>query len=195
MGLKLAVFISGRGSNLQSLIDACADENFPASITLVLSNRPNAYGLERAKKAGLQTAVIDHKDFETREAFEQALLDELSGHDIDLICLAGFMRVLTPHFITPWQGRLINIHPSLLPKHKGLNTHQRAIDAGDTQSGCTIHHVVPDIDSGEIIVQKSVAILENDTADTLAARVLEQEHLAYPEAVKILALERLKPSS
>ena len=189
--IKLAVFISGGGTNLQALIDACAREDYPAEIAVVISNVPSAYGLERAKKAGILTATIDHKDFNDRETFEDTLLVELAGYDVDLVCLAGFMRILTPRFIEPWTGRMLNIHPSLLPKYKGLNTHARAIEAGDSESGCTIHHVVPDVDSGEIIVQKTVPIKEGDTPDILAARILEQEHIAYPEAVERLAKQIL----
>lgn len=186
--LKLAVLISGRGSNLQALIDACARDDFPATIETVISNIPDVFGLQRAKDAGLHTTTINHKNFNNRKEFEQALIDHITPHNVDLVCLAGFMRILSPHFINHYgQGRLINIHPSLLPKHKGLNTHQRALDAGDTEAGCTVHHVVPDVDSGEIIVQKSVPIKTGDTADTLAARILEQEHIAYPQAVLALA--------
>ncbi|HRK96934.1 MAG TPA: phosphoribosylglycinamide formyltransferase [Alphaproteobacteria bacterium] len=185
--IGLAVLISGRGSNLQSLIDACRLPDFPAEIKVVVCNKPEAYGIERAKQAGLPCVVISHKDFSSREAFEQAMLNALSDYDIDLICQAGFMRILTPHFITPWAGRLINIHPSLLPKFKGLHTHERAIEAGETEAGCTIHYVTEGVDEGEIILQRRVPILEHDTPDDLAARVLEQEHIAYPEAIRLLA--------
>lgn len=190
--LNIAVFVSGRGSNLQALIDACAQDDFPAQISVVLSNRPDAFGLERAQKAKIKTEVVDHKVYSGREAFEDALQETLTGYDVDLICLAGFMRILTPHFIDQWPEKIINIHPSLLPKHKGLDTHQRAIEAGDAESGCSVHYVVPEMDSGPIIVQRSVPILPEDTPDTLAARVLEQEHTAYPEAVKIIAENTLK---
>lgn len=188
--LNLAVFISGRGSNLQSLIDACKDPSFPAQISFVLSNVPGVQGLERAQKAGIPTEVINHKDYSTREAFEDDLLDVLGKYKVDLICLAGFMRVLTPHFITPWQDRIINIHPSLLPEYKGLHTHERVLADGKPEHGCTVHFVVPDMDAGPIIVQRRVKVLPSDTPDILAARVLEQEHIAYPEAVKIIAKAR-----
>ncbi len=185
--INLAVFISGRGSNLQSILDACAADNFPAQVGVVISNRADAFGLERAKKAGIATHVVNHKDFDTRAAFEEELLRVLSAHDIDLICLAGFMRILTPVFTSQWDGRFINIHPSLLPDYKGLNTHARVLEDGRNESGCTVHYVVPELDSGPIILQKRVAVLDGDTPDTLAARVLEQEHIAYPEAIKIVA--------
>lgn len=185
--LKLAIFISGRGSNMKSLVDACRNSEIPAEVSVVVSNVPDAPGLDYASAQGLYTAVVDHKKYDAREAFEDALIAELSEHEIDLVCLAGFMRVLTPHFLARLNVPIINIHPSLLPKYKGLNTHQRAIDAGDTIAGCSVHYVVPDIDSGEILVQKTVAVKPDDTAVTLAERVLEQEHIAYPEAVKIIA--------
>ena len=185
--IGLAVLISGRGSNLQSLIDACASDDFPAEIKLVICNIPGVYGIERAEKAGIPVAVIPHKEFPSRETFEQAMLDEIAKYPVDLVCQAGFMRIVTPTFIEPWRGRLINIHPSLLPKFKGLHTHERAIEAGETEAGCTIHYVNEGVDEGEIILQKSVPILPGDTPDALAARVLEKEHIAYPEAVQILA--------
>lgn len=188
--LNLAVFISGRGSNLQSIIDACQDPDFPARVSLVLSNKSDAYGLERARKVGIPTVVILHKDYPTREAFEDAMLAELAGHPVDLICLAGFMRILTPHFINRWPDKIINIHPSLLPDYKGLNTHERALADGKKEAGCTIHYVVPEMDSGPIIMQKRVPILTGDTPEILAARVLEQEHIAYPEVIRKLANKR-----
>jgi phosphoribosylglycinamide formyltransferase-1 len=188
--IRLAVLISGRGSNLQSLIDACAEADFPARIAVVLSNKADAYGLERAKQAGIPAVTVSHKDFGTRGDFEDALLTTLAPYNADLVCLAGFMRVLTPRFIAPWAGRLLNIHPSLLPAYKGLHTHERAIESGDTESGCTVHLVTPELDDGPIIVQKRVSILPGDTPDTLAARVLEQEHTAYPEAVRIMASDK-----
>lgn len=189
--IQLAVLISGRGSNLQSLIDACAVADFPASIAVVISNKADAYGLVRAQNAGIPTHVISHKDYADRESFERAMLDCLAHYPIDLICQAGFMRILTSTFISPWRGRLINIHPSLLPKFKGLHTHERALEAGESEAGCTIHFVNEGVDEGEIILQRSVPIISGDTPDLLAARVLEQEHIAYPEAVRRLARDIL----
>lgn len=186
--LNLAVLISGRGSNLQSILEACQDPAFPAQVKLVISNKADAYGLVRAEKMGIPTGVIAHKDFSSREEFEHALITAIeTAGPIDLVCLAGFMRVLTPLFIARWENRLINIHPSLLPAYKGLHTHERAIAAGEKIAGCTIHFVTSGVDEGPIILQKSVPVLPNDTPDSLAERVLEQEHLAYPEAISLLA--------
>ena len=193
--VKTAVLVSGRGSNLQSLIDACADKNFPAEINIVISNKADVYALERAKLAGLPTLVIDHKNFATREEFESALHDELIKAGTELVCLAGFMRVLTASFVTKWAEHILNIHPSLLPKYKGLHTHERALETGDKESGCTIHFVTPELDDGEIIVQKAVPILAGDTAEILAARVLEAEHVAYPEGLRLIASKILKSHS
>lgn len=186
--LNLAVLISGRGSNLQSILEACDSPSFPAQVRIVLSNKPEAYGLVRAEKKGVPTAVLSHNDFPSREDFERALIATLdSAGPIDLVCLAGFMRVLTPLFVSRWEGRLINIHPSLLPAYKGLHTHERALAAGEKTAGCTIHFVTSGVDEGPIILQKSVPILPEDTPESLAGRVLEQEHLAYPEAISFLA--------
>ncbi len=184
MKKRVAVLISGRGSNLQSLIDAAKDADYPAELALVLSNKADAYGLTRAEAAGIATEVISHKDYDGREAFDAAMQEILIKYDIDLVCLAGFMRLLTPAFVQAWEGKMLNIHPSLLPKHKGLDTHQRAIDASDTEAGCTVHYVIPEMDAGPIIAQSAVPVLPNDTAETLGARVLEQEHLLYPQALK-----------
>ncbi len=185
--LKLAVFISGRGSNMLSILKACQAPDFPAQISLVLSNNPNAQGLISARDAGIATEIVNHKDFDTREDFEDEISDRLENYDIDLIVLAGFMRILTASFTDKWMDRIINIHPSLLPDYKGLNTHERAINDSKTEAGCTVHFVNEELDSGAIILQKRVPILKGDTADTLSARVLEQEHKAYPEAIKMLA--------
>jgi len=185
--LKLAIFISGRGSNMDSLIAACEAPDFPAEVILVLSNRPDAGGLAKAKAKNIPTEIVDHKNYESREAFEAVILESLKGHDFDVICLAGFMRLLSASFTEKFEGRLINIHPSLLPKHKGLNTHERAIQGNESEAGCTVHYVSPEMDSGEIIVQRTVPILSNDTPEILAKRVLSEEHIAYPEAIKILA--------
>ncbi len=185
--LKLAIFISGRGSNMRSIMKACEDENFPAKIELVLSNRPDAKGLDFAKKNNVPTEIVDHKRYNTRKDFEDEILKRLNKYDIDLIVLAGFMRILTPNFVEKYPDKIINIHPSLLPDYKGLNTHERAIEDGKKHAGCTVHFVVPDLDSGPIILQKRVPILENDTPDTLSKRVLEQEHIIYPKAIKLIA--------
>ncbi len=183
---RIAVLISGRGSNLQALIDAANDPGFPAEIGLVISNRPKAAGLERAAKAGISQETIDHKDFETREDFEAALNDALKIAKIDFICLAGFMRRLTDGFASDWRGRLINIHPSLLPAFKGLHVHERMIEAGVKLAGCTVHFVSSEVDAGPIIGQAAVPVLPGDDADMLAARILEQEHKLYPACLKLL---------
>lgn len=184
--LKLAVLISGRGSNLNALILACRDPSFPAEICLVLSSRPGAEGLEYAREADLPAVTVDHKAYPDRRSFEEAMQKEIVKSGAELVVLAGFMRVLTSDFVQKWPGRMINIHPSLLPDYKGLHTHARALADGKKEAGCTVHYVVPEMDSGPIIVQRRVAIRPGDTAETLAARVLEQEHLAYPEAVRIV---------
>lgn len=190
--IKLAVLISGSGSNLQALIDACAAADYPAEIAVVISNRPGAYGLERAQKAGIDALIVDHKGFEGRVAFDSALLETLKPYGVDLICLAGFMRILTPEFIGQWENRILNTHPALLPKHGGkgmygAHVHAAVLKAGDTQSGVSIHYVIPAVDQGEVIVQRSVEVSYCDTIETLAERVLEQEHIAYPIAVRIVA--------
>lgn len=182
--LRLAILISGRGSNMEAILDAAQDPAYPAKPVLVLSNRPDAKGLETAARAGIPTAAIDHKTYgKDREAFERAMHEQLTEAGVEIIALAGFMRVLTPWFVNKWQGRMVNIHPSLLPKYKGLDTHQRALDAGDTEAGCTVHWVSPGVDDGEIIQQASLPILPGDTADSLAARLLPVEHQLYPEAL------------
>jgi formyltetrahydrofolate-dependent phosphoribosylglycinamide formyltransferase len=182
--LKLAILISGRGSNMEAILEAARDPAYPAQPVLVLSNRPDAKGLETATAAGIATAAIDHKTYgKDREAFERAMHEQLTEAGVEIIALAGFMRVLTPWFVNKWQGRMVNIHPSLLPKYKGLDTHQRALDAGDTEAGCTVHWVSPGVDDGEIIQQASLPILPGDTADSLAARLLPVEHQLYPEAL------------
>lgn len=185
--LRLGVLISGRGSNLQALIDACATVGFPARIALVLSNKPDAAGLNRAQVAGIPTAIVNHRDFPDRESFERAVDAKLQESGVELLCLAGFMRVLTAWFVTRWQGRLINIHPSLLPAFPGVDTHARALAAGVRFSGCTVHYVVPDVDAGPIILQAAVPVLAADMPDSLAARILEAEHRAYPFAVRLIA--------
>jgi len=190
--LKVAVLISGRGSNLQALLDACADPAFPVEIALVISNIADAYGLERAKKAGVATQVIPHKGFPSREAFDAALDEAIRASGAELVCLAGFMRLLTKGFSEAWAGRMINIHPSLLPSFKGLHTHQRAIEAGVKLHGCSVHFVTPDLDDGPLIAQAAVPVLPADTEDSLAQRVLACEHQLYPMALRLIAEGRCK---
>lgn len=186
--VRTAVLISGRGSNMVSLIEAARPADFPAEIVLVAANLPDAGGLERARAAGIRTASVDHRPFgKDREAFERALDEVLRVEQIELVVLAGFMRVLTPWFVTRWQGRLLNIHPSLLPDFRGTHTHARALEAGVSEHGCTVHFVVPELDAGPIISQAKVPVLPGDDEATLAARVLEQEHKLYPEALRLVA--------
>jgi phosphoribosylglycinamide formyltransferase 1 len=192
---KLAVLVSGRGSNLQSLIDACAEPDYPAEIALVISNVPDVLGLKRAEDAGIRTKVVNHKDYPDRETFEIALTETINAVKPDLVCLAGFMRILTDKFVSRWLNRLINIHPSLLPAFRGLHTHERVLEAGVRFGGCTIHYVRPAMDDGPIIVQAAVPVLPDDDADTLAARVLEQEHKIYPLAVRLIAEGRVRVAS
>ena len=185
---RVAVLISGRGSNMVALIDAAKAPDYPAEIVLVVSNEPDAQGLARARDAGISTAVINHRPYgQDREAFERALDAKLAASRVDLVCLAGFMRLLTPWFVTRWSGRLLNIHPALLPQFKGLHTHRRAIEAGVERHGATVHFVVPEMDAGPIIAQESVPVLKGDTEETLAERVLEVEHRIYPQALRLVA--------
>jgi len=188
---RVAILISGRGSNMVSLIEAARAPDFPAEIALVLSNRPDAAGLELAKAAGIATLAIDHKAFPDRESFDRALDAALTSHDIAFICLAGFMRVLTDGFVERWSGKMINIHPSLLPLYRGTKTHRRALADGVLVHGCTVHFVVPELDAGPIIAQAAVPVLPDDTADTLTARILRQEHRLYPTVVRWFAEGRL----
>lgn len=182
---KTAILISGRGSNMMSLLNAAAkDPNFPAEFVLVVSNDPSAKGLTYAKLQGIQTACIDHKTFNSREAFENALHTVLVNHDIQFICLAGFMRILTAGFIDQWYGRMLNIHPALLPSYPGLHTHKRALYDGVKIHGCTVHFVTAEVDRGAIVAQAAVPVLDHETPESLAARVLEQEHKIYPMALK-----------
>lgn len=190
--LRLAVLISGRGSNMERLLEAAAAPDFPAKACLVLSNKPDAEGLQTAAARGVPTTAVSHKDYETREAFERAMDEALRAHQIDIIALAGFMRVLTPWFVKRWQRRMINIHPSLLPKYPGLNTHARALEAGDSEAGCSVHWVSEGVDEGDVIAQARVPIRPDDTPETLAARVLVEEHRLYPDALK-LACEQVRP--
>ncbi len=190
--IKLAVLISGRGSNLQSLIEACADESFPARIVQVISNVPGVAGLARAEAAGIPAAVVDHKGFEDRQSFEAGLSEVLEKSGPDLICLAGFTRLLTDGFINPWRDRLVNIHPSLLPVFKGAHVHEQVVESGARFSGCTVHFVRQDMDDGPIIIQAVVPVHGDDDADALAARILAQEHRIYPWAVRLFAEKRLR---
>lgn len=190
--VKTAVLISGRGSNLQALIDAAAAPAFPAEIVTVISNRPGALGLERATQAGIAAQTIDHKAFADRAAFETALTAALEAAGAELVCLAGFMRLLTEGFIERWRDRLINIHPSLLPLFPGLDTHARALDSGAKLHGCTVHFVRAEMDSGPIIGQAAVPVLDDDDPDRLAARVLTAEHLLYPSCLSLVASGRTR---
>lgn len=190
--LPVVVLISGGGSNLQALIDAQLAGTLPIEIRAVISNRANAFGLQRAERAGLTTRVLGHRDFATREAYDAALLALIDGFAPGLVVLAGFMRILTPVFVARFQGRLLNIHPSLLPKFPGLHTHQRAIDDGETEHGASVHFVTDELDGGPVVLQARVPVLPGDDAETLAARVLEQEHCIYPLAVRWFADGRLR---
>ena len=185
--VKTAVLISGRGSNMVSLVKASQHQDYPANISLVISNIPNAPGLAKARDLGIMTMTVSHKDFPNRKKFETALHAVLKQANIELICCAGFMRVLTPWFVKQWDRRILNIHPSLLPKYKGLNTHQRALDAGDTKHGCTVHYVTAELDGGETIMQHSIEVEADDTAISLAAKLLPYELSLYPKALAKVA--------
>lgn len=188
-----AILISGRGSNMAALLAAAADPSYPARIVLALSNRPDAAGLDRAREAGIPTAVVDHRAFNgDRAAFEAAVTARLEAAGVELVALAGFLRVLTEGFVARWQDRLVNIHPSLLPSFKGLDTHARALAAGVKLHGCTVHLVRAGVDEGPILAQAAVPVLDDDTEATLAARVLEQEHRIYPPALAALAAGRVR---
>jgi phosphoribosylglycinamide formyltransferase 1 len=189
---RVAVLISGRGSNMVRLIEAAADPAYPAEIALVASNNPQAAGLVLAADKGIRTFAVSHKNYADRESFDRVIHDRLVEAGIELVALAGFMRVLSPWFCRTWEGRLINIHPSLLPKFKGVDTHRRAIEAGEAQHGCTVHFVTPELDDGPIILQAEVPITPGDTADELARRVLVEEHRIYPLALAMAAI-RLNP--
>jgi phosphoribosylglycinamide formyltransferase-1 len=190
---RVAVLISGRGSNMASLIEAAKAADYPAEIALVISNRPDAAGLELARKAGVPTAVVDHRPHgKDRAAFERVLQHALDEHGIEFICLGGFMRLFTSDFVLHWQGRMLNIHPALLPSFPGLDPHGQALRAGVKISGATVHFVIPETDAGPIIAQAAVPVREDDTADTLAARVLAVEHRIYPLALKLVAQGRVQ---
>lgn len=182
---SLAVLISGRGSNMMAIAAACERGELPAHIGLVLSNRPDAKGLEHAQAKGLTTDVVDHKAFASRELFDQALHDRLCKAQPRWIVLAGFMRILTAEFVNQWEGKILNIHPSLLPKHPGLDTHRKAIESGDTEAGASVHIVTPELDAGPVIAQVRVPVLNGDTADSLGERVLAKEHQLFIDALKI----------
>jgi phosphoribosylglycinamide formyltransferase-1 len=181
--VRLGILISGRGSNMEALLAAAADPEFPAEPVVVISNRPDAAGLATAAAAGVETVALDHRSFADRASFERALDAELGKAGVELIALAGFMRVLTAGFVARWEGRILNIHPSLLPLYPGLDTHARALAAGDREAGCTVHIVTADLDSGPILGQARVPVLPGDTPETLAARVLAAEHRLYPAAL------------
>jgi phosphoribosylglycinamide formyltransferase-1 len=184
---RIGVLISGRGSNMKALVEACRDPAYPAEISCVVSNRPDAGGLVYARSQGIPAHVVDHKNFASREAFDAALNDYLQGQQLDLICCAGFMRIMSPVLIGPWAGRMLNIHPSLLPAYRGLHTHARAIADGAKFAGCSVHFVTEELDGGPVIAQASVAVMPDDTADTLQQRVLQVEHPLYVKALALVA--------
>jgi len=189
--LPLVVLISGSGSNLQAIIDG-ASRDLPVDIRAVVSNRADAYGLERAGQAGIETRVLDHRKFPDRESYDRSLADLVESFEPALVVLAGFMRILTPEFVRRFQGRMINIHPSLLPRYRGLHTHQRALDAGDSMHGASVHFVTEELDGGPVVLQARVPVLSGDDADTLAARVLKKEHIIYPTVVRWIAEGKIR---
>ena len=189
---NIAVLISGQGNNLQAIIDACQTQQIPAEIVCVISNKANAFGLIRAKSAGIFSRVFLRNNFESNLAMDQSIADELDKFDVDLIVLAGYMKILTPEFIQRFEGKIINIHPSLLPKYPGLNTYQRALDSGDREHGTTVHFVNEEVDNGAIILQAKVPIFDNDTVEVIEARTREQEYRIYPIVVKWFVENRLK---
>lgn len=189
--MKVVVLISGSGSNLQALIDGQQDGSLPIDIAAVISNRPDVKGLERARNAGIRAELLDHKNFDSRDTFDAALMNLIDSFDAELVVLAGFMRILTSEFTQHYLGRMLNIHPSLLPKYQGLNTHQRALDAGDSEHGVSVHFVTAELDGGPVAIQAMVPVIEGDDAASLAKRVQVQEHVIYPMAVKWFAEKRL----
>jgi len=191
MNSRIVVLISGGGTNLQAIIDACKFDEYPGEVVGVISNKADVYGLTRAEEANIEAKVLSHKSFSSREAYDLALIELIDGFQADLVVLAGFMRILTPAFVQKYHGKLLNIHPSLLPKYQGLHTHQRAIDAGDTEHGVSVHFVTEELDGGPVILQAKVPVFEGDNADDLAARVHEQEHRIYPLVVKWFCQQRL----
>lgn len=184
---RVAILISGRGSNMSALIEAARAPDYPAEIVGVFSNKASAPGLEFARANGIETASLSHKDFASREQFDQEVEKILEGWSTEFVCLAGYMRIFSVPFAVRWTGRMLNIHPSLLPKFKGLHPQQQALDAGESESGCTVHWVTPELDAGPTILQRHVPILPGDDAETLAQRILVEEHKAYPEALAMLA--------
>ncbi|MDX1949208.1 MAG: phosphoribosylglycinamide formyltransferase [Rickettsiales bacterium] len=185
--LRTAVLISGNGGNLQALLDASRnDESFPAEISLVISNKPDAFGIVRAERAGIKTSIINHKNFKTRDGFDHEIHSQLIQNKIEIVCLAGFMRILTADFVNKWEGRMLNIHPSLLPSFKGGSAVKDALDFGVKVTGCSVHLVTPEIDSGEIIMQKAVEVSDEETEESLSEKIHKAEHQIYPQALKIL---------
>ena len=184
--IRIAILFSGRGSNMQTLANHIAQPEVNAEFTVAITNRPQAGGIDICKQLGVACHIIDHETFDARAAFDAALDDILRAAKVDLICCAGFMRLLTADFVNGWPDRLLNIHPSLLPKYKGLHTHKRALEAGDKEHGCTVHYMRPEMDDGPIIVQKKVPVRDDDTPDSLTRRVIEQEHIAYAEALDVV---------
>ena len=188
---RIVVLVSGNGSNLQAIIDASKKNDFPAEVVAVISNKPDAYGLQRASEAGIPTHSIEHSNYADRETYDQELMQTIDSHQPDLIVLAGFMRILTDDFVNHYAQRMLNIHPSLLPKYKGLNTHQHVLDAGEKSHGASVHFVTPTLDDGPIIFQSAIDVLPGDTAESLAARVHQVEHQIYPQAIRWFAESRL----
>lgn len=189
--LRLVVLLSGNGSNLQAIIDSIENQALPAQIVAVISNKADAYGLQRASQAGIPAEVLVHTDFAERKLYDQALQQRIDHYQPDLVILAGFMRILSDDFVEHYAGRMMNIHPSLLPAYKGLNTHQRVLDAGEKEHGCSVHFVTPALDDGPVILQAKVEVKASDTAETLAERVHKEEHRIYPEAIRLFAENKL----
>lgn len=192
--LRIVVLISGNGSNLQALLDTAAQPGYRGKVVSVISNKPDAYGLERAAKADVETAVVDHTEYSNRDSYDAALIEKIDSFQPNLVVLAGFMRILTDEFVRHYRGRLINIHPSLLPKYKGLNTHKRALESGDSKHGASVHFVNEELDGGPVVLQAEIAVHDSDTPESLAARVLEKEHIIYPLSVSWIAEGRLAMS-
>jgi phosphoribosylglycinamide formyltransferase-1 len=190
--LNLAILISGRGSNMQALVRACEKKDFPAEVSVIISNNPKSEGAKWAKEKGLNVEIIDHTNFSSKTLFEDKIDNTLAAYNIDIICLAGFMRVLSEAFINGWKNKIINIHPSLLPKYKGLDTHKRVLLDKEEETGCTVHYVRAEVDAGPIILQEKVPVLHEDTVESLSKRVLEKEHIIYPKAIELLGKGKIK---